>query len=120
MARIMFCEDDVKVRKMITVAMRGSTHEVIMGKDGSHCINLIRAEPPDLIFTDLSMPHVGGLDLCEAVRSDELLQDIPIIVMTASVQRSQTEASYQHGATDFLAKPFTMEQLRGKIAQYAG
>jgi CheY-like chemotaxis protein len=119
-ARIVFCEDDVAVQKLIRVALRGSPHESLLADDGMDGLALILRERPHMIFTDLAMPRLSGLELCLAVRRDPALAALPIVILTASVQRSQVETSFQHGATDLLAKPFTMAQLRDKIRQYVG
>jgi PAS domain S-box-containing protein len=70
------------------------------------------------IGLDLLMPVMTGLELCRAVRSDPSFRGIPIIVLTASVQRQQIEESVKEGATDFLPKPFTTDQLRDIIEQH--
>jgi CheY-like chemotaxis protein len=118
MAKILFCEDDATIQKLISVAFRASGHEIVMAHDGRKGLDLIRTERPDLIVTDLLMPVMTGLELCRAVRSDPSFRGIPIIVLTASVQRQQIEESVKEGATDFLPKPFTTDQLRDIIEQH--
>jgi CheY-like chemotaxis protein len=118
MAKILFCEDDVMIQKVIRVALRSSGHDIIMANDGRQGFAMIRVHQPDLIVTDLMMPCMTGLELCRAVRADPDVSAIPIIVLTASVQRRQTEQSIRDGATDFLAKPFTADQLRDIIAKH--
>jgi CheY-like chemotaxis protein len=120
MAKIVFCEDDVMIRKLIHFALRSSDHEILMADDGIAGLELIRAERPDLIVTDLMMPEMSGLELCRAVRSDPTIRNIPIIVLTASVQRHQAEASFRDGANAFLPKPFTADELRTTIAHHLG
>jgi CheY-like chemotaxis protein len=118
MAKIVVCEDDVMIQKLIFVALRSSGHEILMANDGVRGCELIRAERPDLILTDLLMPAMTGLELCRTVRSDPAISGIPIIVLTASVQRQQAEESLREGASAFLPKPFTTDQLSAIIAQH--
>jgi CheY-like chemotaxis protein len=118
MARILFCEDDATIRKLIGLALRSSGHEILMACDGRQGLEIVRTARPDLIVTDLMMPVMTGLEFCRAVRSDASFRAIPIIVLTASVQRQQTEESFNEGATAFLPKPFTTDQLRDIIEQH--
>jgi CheY-like chemotaxis protein len=119
MAKVVFVEDDLAIQKLIRVALRQSEHEVLIAGDGAEGLELIRRERPDVIFTDIAMPGMNGLELCATLRSDAELADIPVVVVTASVQRANLDAISEHGATDYLAKPFEMDALRSKIEQYA-
>jgi CheY-like chemotaxis protein len=119
-AKIVICEDDPVIQKLILIALRNSTHDIYMAGDGAEGLHLIRAERPALIITDVEMPGVNGLAVCAAVRSDPELNHIPIIVLSASVQRTQTRRAFEQGATDFLGKPFTVGDLRQKVCQYLG
>jgi CheY-like chemotaxis protein len=116
MALIVFCEDDPTIQKLIRVALRTTPHEILLASDGDEGFALIEQMRPDLIFTDVSMPGLNGLQLCDAVKARPDLAQIPIIFVTASVQRSEIEEGYRHGVLDYLVKPFSPADLRAKIA----
>jgi twitching motility two-component system response regulator PilG len=115
---ILFCEDDPGIRKLIRVALRGTSYALLFAADGVEGLALARRERPAAIFTDLAMPNLDGYGLCAAVRADPLLCATPVIVLTASVQRSQLTAAGEHGATAVMLKPFTMEELREAVQRW--
>lgn len=118
MATLLFCEDDRVIRKLIQVALRDLGHEVVITEDGQEGLEEARRLRPAAVFTDVSMPHMSGLELCQAIRADPQLRDTPVIVITASAQRAQLEEAARHGATDVLLKPFTIEELHATVARH--
>jgi two-component system chemotaxis response regulator CheY len=119
MAILVFCEDEPSIQKLIQVALRSTGHLVHIAQDGAAGLALIEAVQPDVIFTDISMPVLDGLGLIDAIRDRPQLGHIPIVVITASVQQAQIEEIYHHGASDHLAKPFSVGELRAKVAHHA-
>ncbi len=116
MAKIVFCEDDPMIRKLITAAMRDSGHDVRLAVDGEEGLALIRDTRPDLVFSDVSMPKLDGYQLGDALRASPDTAHIPLVFVTASVQRAQIIEAEQHGGTGVLPKPFTMAELRKRVA----
>jgi len=116
-AKIVFCEDDPTIQKLVLAAMRGTGHELHMASDGQEGLALIRSVRPDLVFSDVSMPNMDGFQLGDALKASPETSAIPIVFVTASVQRAQIEEAKQHGATGVLPKPFTMAELRTRVAQ---
>ena len=115
MARIVFCEDDAQIRKLIEVAMRSTAHSIEMTTNGVEGLAAIERLPPELIVTDLAMPGMGGFALADAVHARPALKHIPIVFVTASVQRGDVAQFGAHGAAGYLAKPFSPRELREKI-----
>ena len=119
MATIVFCEDDPAIRQLIRVVLRASGHELHFAPDGTAGLALIERVLPDIVFTDMAMPGLNGLQLSDALRARAHLAHIPIVFLTASVQRTQIQAGYRHGALDYLIKPFSSAELRAKVASLA-
>ena len=119
MATIVFCEDDPAIRQLIRVVLRASGHELHFAPDGTAGLALIERVLPDIVFTDMAMPGLNGLQLSDALRARPHLAHIPIVFLTASVQRTQVQAGYRHGALDYLIKPFSSAELRAKVASLA-
>lgn len=117
MSRVVFCEDDPMIQALIRAALRTAGHEVFVASDGTQGLDLIRREQPAVVFTDVSMPGIDGYQLAEQLRADPLTAHIPIVFMTASVQRSQLEEAKRQGATSVLTKPFSMSELRQRVAE---
>jgi len=117
MGKIVFCEDDPMIQKLMLAAMRGSGHEVHMAADGAEGLALIRKVQPDLVFSDVSMPNLDGFQLGDALKDSPETAKIPVIFVTASVQRAQIQEAALHGGAGVLPKPFTMAELRKRVAE---
>src|SRR5439155_26390130 len=117
-SKVVFCEDDPMIRKLVQTAMRSTTHDVLIAEDGKQGLDLIGRIRPDVVFSDVAMPVMDGFELADAMRARPELAHIPIVFMTASVQRDQIEECFRHGAAGHLAKPFTMSELRTRVAQF--
>jgi len=118
-SKVVFCEDDPMIRKLVQTALRSSTHDVHVAGDGKEGLDLIARLRPDVVFSDVAMPEMNGFELADAMRARPDLAHIPIVFMTASVQREQIDECFRHGAAGHLAKPFTMAELRTRIAQFS-
>lgn len=116
MSRVVFCEDNPMIRKLVQTALRSTTHEVHITDDGKRCLDLIMEVRPDVVFSDVAMPEIDGFRLADAMRATPDLAHIPVVFVTASVQREQIEECFRHGAAGHLAKPFTMAELRARGA----
>ena len=118
MGRIVFCEDDPMIQKLVQAALRGSGHELHLASDGEEGLALIRSVRPDVIFSDVSMPRLDGYQLGDALKASPDTAPIPLVFVTASVQRSQIAEAAMHGGSGVLPKPFTMAELRAKVAEF--
>jgi CheY-like chemotaxis protein len=118
MAKIVFCEDEVRIQKLIRTILRTTSHEVFIASDGVEGFEVIQREHPDLIFTDISMPHWDGFQLASAVKERPELAHIPIVFLTAFAQRAEVDEGYKHGAVSYLIKPFSPAELRDKVEEF--
>jgi CheY-like chemotaxis protein len=114
-ARIVFCEDEAQIRKLIVVAMRSTTHTIVMTANGREGLAAVERTVPDLIVTDLTMPEMDGFALAAAVHARPPSHRVPILFITASVQRGEVAQFGARGAAGYLAKPFSPRALREKI-----
>lgn len=117
MARLVFCEDNPLIQKLIAATLRSTGHDVRIVADGLEALALIEQEPPDAIFTDLAMPGMDGFTLCAEIKARPHLAHVPIVVVSASAQRHQIEEAYERGAVDYLPKPFSTADLRAKVEE---
>ena len=117
MGRVVFVEDDPAIRKLVQAALRGTTHEVHVATNGREGLELIERVRPDVVFSDVSMPEMDGLELADAIRARPELAGTRIVFITASVQKDQVQRYMAHGASDYLAKPFSTKALRDEVAR---
>jgi two-component system cell cycle sensor histidine kinase/response regulator CckA len=116
--RIVFCEDEPIIRKLIGLALRGTGHEFRLTADGGEALELVRSWRPDVLVTDVAMAGMDGRQLAAAVRADPELGDLRIVFMTASVQREAVEAEEDARGSRIaghLRKPFGPGALRSLL-----
>jgi CheY-like chemotaxis protein len=117
MGRVVFVEDDPAIRKLVQAALRTSTHEVHLATNGREGLEVVQRVRPDVVFTDVSMPEMDGLQLADEIRARPELAATRIVFITASVQKEQVQRYMEHGASGYLAKPFSTKALRDELAR---
>lgn len=115
MAKIVFCEDEALLQKLVRLFLRSTMHEIYIASDGLEGLALIERERPDLILTDISMPRCDGFQLAAEVKARPHLATIPLLFVTAFAQRADIEEGMRHGAIGYLLKPFSATDLRAII-----
>lgn len=110
-AAILIVEDDEAVRQSLADMIELNGYRPVAAKDGMEGLAAARRETPSLIITDLAMPRMTGYELLEACRKDPSLRTVPIIVISAKADRAATRRGMELGATDFITKPFTEEEV---------
>ena len=70
---------------------------------------------PDFALVDWNMPEMNGFELLQAVRADERFMDLPLVMLTTEIEMSQVIKALEHGANEYVMKPFTAEILRDKL-----
>ena len=114
--RVMIVDDEpinVKVAKKFVAALGYS--DFVTATDSRNVIELLRRDAPDVLLLDVMMPHVSGLDVLDEMQADPKLSRIPVIMLTASVDRGTRIQALDRGATDFLTKPLDPEELRPRL-----
>lgn len=118
MSVLVFCEDNPSIRRLIAAAMRTTPHEVHVAQDGVEGLELVRTVRPAILFADVSMPRMTGYELADAMHADPALASVPVVFVTASVQRDELERARTHHAFGVIAKPFGPAQLREEVERY--
>ena len=111
---VLLAEDNPEVRDFIRGLLAGQ-YQVRVASDGAEALESLRADPPDLLVSDVMMPNLSGTELCRAVKNDPALRSLPVILLTAKVGSEATLDAYAHGADDFVAKPFHPRVLMARI-----
>jgi DNA-binding response OmpR family regulator len=82
-------------------------HEVIEAADGEQAMAQVRAHRPDVVLLDVMMPKMDGWQVLSAIKADETLADIPVVMLTAKVQDQDQIRGWSQGAADYITKPFS-------------
>lgn len=93
-------------------------YEAITARDGLEALARAEAERPDLVFLDVVMPHLDGLETCRALRSREPTRHTPIILCSTRAEPRCVQAGFDSGCTDFLSKPFDGAELSALLRRY--
>lgn len=114
--RILLVEDDPDVWKAIAYCLRKQNYEVLVANDGGNALQLAQSAP-SLIILDLQLPDISGEEICKTIRegSNEEIQNIPIIMLTAKTRIADRIVGKVIGANTYMTKPFSMEDLSGEI-----
>ncbi|HEY7510725.1 MAG TPA: response regulator, partial [Vicinamibacteria bacterium] len=84
--------------------------------DGAAALEAARARPPDLVLTDVMMPRLDGFGLLRALRADEALREVPVVMLSARAGEEARIEGLQTGADDYLVKPFSARELAARVA----
>jgi signal transduction histidine kinase/CheY-like chemotaxis protein/streptogramin lyase len=113
---VLVAEDEEPNFEFISQALQRTGLNLVWAKDGDAAVRLFETRAFDLILLDLKMPHKSGFEVTRIVRQQN--QTIPIIIQSAYAMEQDRIASLDAGSTDFIAKPFTIEQLTTKLRNH--
>ena len=108
MAKILIVEDNALNIKLFCDLLAAHGHEPEAVTDSRNAIEAARNFSPDLVITDIQLPHVSGLDLIRMIRKDDQLADIPIMAVTAYSARGDEERIREAGAQAYVSKPISV------------
>jgi CheY-like chemotaxis protein len=112
---IVVAEDHEDIRFVVQRALERAGYEVVATPDGAAALDAVRRHRPDVVVTDLDMPYMTGLDLCRAIRADERLRHIPVVLASGSLLPGDDRAA-EVGASAVLLKPFLPAQLLALVS----
>jgi DNA-binding response OmpR family regulator len=112
---VLVADDDRDILSLVTFRLERSGYRVLQASDGAEALELAREQAPDLAVLDLMMPRLTGLEVTRALRGDERTRDLPVILLTARVQEDDVRAGLDAGATAYVAKPFSPQELRDRV-----
>lgn len=114
--RILVVDDFSTMRRIIKNLLRELGFQNIQeADDGNTAWPMLQAGNFDFLVTDWNMPGMAGIDLLKAVRADERLKTLPVLLVTAEAKREQIVEAAQAGVNGYIIKPFTAETLREKL-----
>ena len=115
MPKILIVEDNADVRVFLRSQLEADYH-IIEAADGEVGLKQAQAHRPDLILSDVMMPRMDGFALCHALRANEALRSVPVVLLTARAAEQDTLYGFDAGADDYLTKPFSANELRARVA----
>jgi CheY-like chemotaxis protein len=105
---VLIVDDDPFIRKLIVTTLEGvSAFELHEASDGEEAVQVARREGPRLVFLDIDMPRLDGIEACRQMRREPAMAGSKIVMLTASADDSARSRAEQAGADRFLTKPFS-------------
>lgn len=114
--RILIAEDDELILKTIEHKLLKEGYEVTITRNGKEAIDMIKEKEVDLIITDIMMPFASGIEMLSTLRSLE--KKIPVIMLSGMGQEEVVLEAFQMGASDFMVKPFSPNELILRIKRF--
>jgi DNA-binding response OmpR family regulator len=123
--RILIVDDERRTLLLMERALRDLQDEyqnivILTASNGEEALQLIESDKPDLVYLDIMMPHINGLDVCKSVKSQKETQDVYVVMLTAMGQEGDKQNAKDAGADLYLTKPFDPDKVvdiaRGVLA----
>jgi len=119
-AKILLVEDNELNRDMLSRRLTRRGYQVVVAEDGERGLELVRAERPDLVLMDMSLPGIDGWEATRRLRADPEIADTRVIALTAHAMAGDRERALEAGCDDYDTKPVEMERLLLKITTLIG
>ncbi|HEX5750931.1 MAG TPA: response regulator [Archangium sp.] len=113
---VLVVEDSPMFRRMLSDMLQSLGYtRVLEAFSGQAAKELLAEQTPDLVCLDLTLPDISGYEVCEHIRATPGLQDVPVLMISARTQTMDRAQAEEAGASGYLIKPFTPEELRQQV-----
>ena len=114
-AKILLVEDERPIREMLKYSLEKQSYEVMQAANGPEAREIMLSNRPDLIILDWMMPGESGIDVLKYIRSDNVLADIPVLMLTARSEEADKVSGLDGGADDYMTKPVAIKEFLARI-----
>lgn len=114
-AKILLIDDNRKNLQLIEAVLEPEGFQILMAESGAEAFSLLEHVHPDLILLDIMMPEMSGFEVCEIIKQDPQLADIPIIFLTSLSNTESIEQAFELDAVDYISKPFNYSELLARV-----
>lgn len=115
MTTVLIVEDNEMNRDMLSRRLERKGYKVLIAVDGAKGLEVARANTPDLILMDMSLPVVDGWEATRRLKADDRLKHIPVIALTAHAMANDRDKALEAGCDDYDTKPIELPRLLAKI-----
>lgn len=113
--KILIVDDEDHIRELLKFNLEKNGYIVYMANDGLNGLKLAREKQVDLILLDLMLPGMDGFEVCKEIRRDNIISNVPIIMLTAKSEEIDKILGLELGADDYITKPFSIRELSARI-----
>jgi DNA-binding response OmpR family regulator len=119
-ALILCADDDEDILSLVALRLRRAGYDVVQANDGQKALELARTRRPDVAVLDVMMPRLTGHEVLAAIRGDDELRELKVVLLSARVQEVDVERGMEAGADAYLAKPFRADELLEQVKALLG
>src|SRR6266849_979274 len=109
---ILVVDDESQITRVLRTSLSSHGYDIRVANDGETALEIMKDWSPDLVMTDLAMPNMDGLELCQRLRTKT---QVPIIVLSVRGEARTKVKALDAGADDYVTKPFGMEELLARV-----
>jgi two-component system chemotaxis response regulator CheY len=116
---LLIVDDSTAIRKILIRVLQQTDillGEVLEASDGKEALKVLEGRQISLLLSDINMPNMDGIELLRAVRSSSQWRDLPFVLITTEGAQARVQEAVELGATAYIRKPFSADQLRDKLA----
>jgi DNA-binding response OmpR family regulator len=117
---VLIADDEANIVVSLEFLMKREGHRVSIARDGDAALAAIREHRPDLVLLDVMMPGRTGFEVCQAVRADESLAGVKILMLSAKGRETDLAKGSALGADAYMTKPFSTRELADKVKELLG
>ncbi|HEV7640809.1 MAG TPA: response regulator [Gaiellaceae bacterium] len=117
---LLVADDDEDILTLVQLRLSRSGFEVIVARDGEEALRMAVERHPDLAVLDWMMPKASGLEVLRAIRANPETADIPVVLLTARASDADVQVGLDAGAVDYIAKPFSPQELATRVQHLLG
>lgn len=119
-ALVLVVDDDERSRLLLRAVLSADGCRVRVASSGAEALACLQDELPDAVLFDLTMPGMGGIELCQRIRAMPFGQGLPLLVLSGWDDDAARAAALAAGADDFILKPFDRRELRARLDRLPG
>lgn len=113
--KVLVCDDSVTDLTNIKNIVEVAGCITVTASSGAEALAKAKSEKPEMIFLDIIMPEMDGFEVCRKLHDDPATKEIPVIFVTSKHQKADRVWAQMQGASDFISKPYTKEQITAKL-----
>jgi two-component system alkaline phosphatase synthesis response regulator PhoP len=113
--KILIVDDEEDILHFLELVLREKGYDVVTASGGHDALTRAQMERPDLVLLDIMMPQMDGWEVLKLLRVDEETSGIPVAMLSARTEARDRVQGLQEGAVDYICKPFSLQELIGKI-----
>ena len=115
--KVLIADDEPNILISLEFLMKREGHQVLVARDGEEALRLIRSERPALVLLDVMMPRKTGYEVCQAVRADEALAGVKLLMLTAKGRDTDVAQGLGVGADGYMTTPFGTQALAARVRE---